>query len=194
MMSAVREEKTFRWAYTAQMDSTALMTADELFRLPDDGWRYELVRGEVRKMSPSGASHGCVAAEIIASLATYVKQRGLGKVYASETGFRIGRDPDTVRAPDAAFVSRERVVRTARFFDGPPDVAFEVVSPSDGYSAIEEKTLGWLQAGTRVVVIIDPRTKSARIHRLGGATPVVSVLAIDDVVPGWRLPLADIFD
>ncbi|HET8772564.1 MAG TPA: Uma2 family endonuclease [Thermoanaerobaculia bacterium] len=176
------------------MTLATLTTADELLRLPEDGWRYELVRGELRKMSPSGASHGSTAAEIIASLATHVKQHGLGKVYASETGFRIGHNPDTVRAPDAAFVRADRVVSTSRFFDGAPDVAFEVVSPNDSYSEIEEKTLDWLRAGVRVVVIVDPRTRSARIHRGESATPVTDVLEIADVVPGWRLPLAGIFD
>ncbi len=181
-------------AYDTHVTLATLTTADELLRLPENGVRYELVRGELRKMSPSGASHGSIAAEIIASLAVHVKKHGLGKVYASETGFRIERSPDTVRAPDAAFVRAERVIRTPRFFEGAPDAAFEVVSPNDSYSEIEEKTLDWLRAGVRAVVIVDPRTKSARIHRRGSATPVVDVLEIEDVVPGWKLPLADIFD
>jgi Uma2 family endonuclease len=170
------------------------MTADELLQLPDDGLRHELVRGELRTMSPSGAEHGSVAAEIIASLAAHVKAHKLGKVYASECGFRIERNPDTVRAPDAAFVRQERVVRTPRFFDGPPDVAFEVISPNDGYSEIEEKTLDWLRSGVKVVVIVDPRTRSARVHRPRGTESVSEVIEIDDVIPGWRLPLRDIFD
>lgn len=170
------------------------MTADELLRLPDDGWRYELVRGELRKMSPTGADHGDVAAQIIASLVLHVKPRRLGKVYSSETGFRISRDPDTVRAPDAAFVRSERVVRTAKFFEGPPDAAFEVVSPGDSYSEIEEKTVEWLRAGARAVVIADPRTKSVRVHHDAGAINVADVLEIDDVIPGWRMPLSEIFD
>jgi len=145
-------------------------------------------------MSPSGANHGRIAAEVIVSLGAHVKQHRLGTVYASETGFRIGRSPDTVRAPDAAFVRTERVVDTRRFFEGPPDAAFEVVSPNDTYSEIEEKTLDWLRAGVRVVVIIDPRTRSARIHRREGATPVTDAIEIDDVVPGWKLSLASIFD
>jgi Uma2 family endonuclease len=170
------------------------MTADELLRLPDDGWRYELVRGELRKMSPSGARHGRVAAQIIASLVAYVKPKKLGAVYASEVGFRISRDPDTVRAPDAAFVRAERVVDTAAFFEGPPDAAFEVVSPSDSYSEIEEKTLDWLRAGVRAVVIADPRTKSVRVHRAAGATNVADVVEIDEVIPGWRITFPEIFD
>src|SRR3954452_10528094 len=129
------------------MPVTTFMTADELLRLPDDGWRYELVRGELRKMSPSGARHARVSAQIIGSLVAYMKQRPLGVIYSSEAGFFISRQPDTVRAPDAAFVRAERVVDTMSFFNGPPDAAFEVISPGDTYSEIEEKTLDWLRAG-----------------------------------------------
>lgn len=171
-----------------------LMTADELLRLPPDGWRYELVRGELKKMSPSGARHGRVAANLIASLLVHVKRNRLGVVYASEVGFRISRNPDTVRAPDAAFVRADRAVDTAAFFDGAPDAAFEVVSPNDSYTEIEEKTLEWLRAGVQVVIIADPRTRSIRVHRTSGASNVTDTVEIDDVIPGWRLPLADAFD
>src|SRR5229473_6583178 len=81
------------------MTVVTLQTADDLLRLPDDGWRYELVRGELRKMSPSGARHGRVAAEIVGSLIAHMKRNRTGAVYSSETGFRISRQPDTVRAP-----------------------------------------------------------------------------------------------
>lgn len=176
------------------MTVATLMTADELLLLNDDGWRYELVRGELKKMSPSGARHGRVAARIIASLVVYVEPARLGAVYASEVGFRLSRNPDSVRAPDAAFVRTDRVIDTAAFFEGPPDAAFEVVSPNDSYSEIDEKTLDWLRSGVRAVIIIDPRTRSVRVHREAAATTVVGVLEIDDVIPGWRMPLAEIFE
>jgi len=175
------------------MTVTTIMTADELLRLPDDGWRYELVRGELRKMSPSGAEHGVIATQIIVSLGAFVKAHSLGRVYASETGFRISRQPDTVRAPDAAFVRAERVVATRGFFEGPPDVAFEVTSPGDTYSEVEEKTIEWLRAGVRAVVIVDPRTSSVRIHRTSGATNVTDAIEVDDLIPGWKLPLSEVF-
>jgi Uma2 family endonuclease len=176
------------------MIGSALMTADELFLLPDDGWKYELVRGELRKMSPAGADHGSIGAEIIASLAAHVKKHRLGKVYNSDTGFRISRNPDTVRAPDTAFVSAARAVPNRKYFEGAPDVAVEVVSPNDLYTEIEEKTREWLRAGTLAVVIVDPAAKSARIERRGRGTPVVDVIEIADVIPGWRLPLAELFE
>ncbi|MEA2164177.1 MAG: hypothetical protein QOK37_2304 [Thermoanaerobaculia bacterium] len=151
------------------------MTADELLRLPRDGWRYELVEGELRKMCPSGARHGRVAAEIVGSLVVHMKRQRTGAIYSSETGFRISRQPDTVRAPDAAYVRSECVADSIGFFEGPPDAAFEVVSPGDSYTEVEEKTLQWLRAGVRVVVVVDPLTKTARVHRTEGAKNVEDV-------------------
>jgi len=145
-------------------------------------------------MSPSGARHGRVAARIVASLLTHVERNHLGAVYSSETGFKIRRQPDSVRAPDAAFVRQERVVDMPGFFEGPPDAAFEVISPGDSYSEIEEKTLDWLQAGVRAVVIVDPRIRSARIHHPSGAVPVGDAIELPDLIPGWRLPLSELFD
>jgi Uma2 family endonuclease len=170
-----------------------LMTADELLRLPDDGWRYELVRGELQKMSPAGGRHGDVEMELYVSLGAFVKQHRLGRLYGADTGFKIAKDPDTVRCPDAAFVRTERVIRTPKFIERTPDAVFEVISPSDSYSEVEEKTRQWLRAGAAVVVIIDPETQTVRVHRTGSTTPVDDVLEIDDVIPGWRLPLSELF-
>lgn len=180
-------------AYDNPMTVDALMTADELFDLPDDGWCYELVRGELRKMSPAGTKHGNVAAKIVFSLMSYLQHNMLGEVYTAEPGFRIARNPDTVRVPDVAFIRTVRVVDTVKFFEGPPDIAFEVVSPGDRYSEIEEKALDWIRAGTQAVVIVDPRRKSARIHRTAGPMDVPDVIEIEDVIHGWKLPLAQLF-
>jgi Uma2 family endonuclease len=169
------------------------MTADELLALPDDGWRYELVRGELQKMSPAGGRHGDAEMELYVSLGAFVKQHRLGRLYGGDTGFRVAKHPDTVLCPDAAFVRAERVVRTPKFIDGTPDVVFEVISPSDRYTEVEEKTRRWLRAGASVVVLIDPETETVRIHRTGSTTTVNDVLEIDDVIPGWRLPLAELF-
>lgn len=86
-----------------------LMTADELMRLPDDGQRYELVRGELRTMAPGGDEHGSIAGTFHSSLGPYVRAHNLGRTYVADTGYRLTTDPDTVRAPDVAFVRRERV-------------------------------------------------------------------------------------
>jgi len=176
------------------MTVTTLMTAEELFRLPNDGSRYELVHGELRKkMSPTGIAHGRVAARIIFSLMAYLEDHAIGEVYSNDVGFWLGRKPDTVLAPDVAFVRNERVVDSTKFFEGAPDVAVEVVSPGDSSSEVEQKAADWLRAGSRAVIIADPGRKSARIHRAGETVNVVDAISIDDILPDWRLPLAKLF-
>src|SRR5687768_4747230 len=105
-------------------------TADELLHMPDDGVRRELVHGELREMPPAGGEHGRVIVRLTWRLGQHVETRGLGAVLGADTGFWLERDPDTVRAPDIAFVARESSARTPGFIEGPPDLAVEVVSPS----------------------------------------------------------------
>jgi Uma2 family endonuclease len=109
-------------------------TANDLLQMPDDGFRYELVRGELTKMSPAGNKHGRFAANITGSLVPHVKANKLGAVYAAETGFWLASEPDTVRAPDVAFVSQKRLDEVGDvdgFWPGAPDLVVEVISPSD---------------------------------------------------------------
>lgn len=176
------------------MTVTSLMTAEELLQRPNDGSRYELVRGELRTMSPTGFEHGDVAAVIAGSLINYVRTNRLGKVVITDVGFRIEHNPDTVLGPDIAFVRSERVVKTRKFYEGAPDLAIEVVSPNDRYSEVEEKTAQWLRGGTAAVIIVDPARSSVRIHRASETVDVTETIAVDDVVPGWRLPLSEIFE
>src|SRR5687768_15778940 len=108
-----------------------LITADELLTLPRGEFRYELVRGELKKMSPAGHEHGAIIMQLAAPLAQYVKDKKLGRVYAAETGFKLETNPDTVRAPDIAFIVTARVeaVGKARgYWPGAPDLAVEVLS------------------------------------------------------------------
>jgi len=170
------------------------MTADELLQLPDDGWRYELVEGELRKISPAGVEHGYVAGKIAISLGSFVYGRKLGRVYPADVGFQLGRDPDTVRAPDASFVRAARVTKTSKYFEGAPDVVFEVVSPNDRYSEIEAKTREYLRAGTLAVVIVDPQTRAVRIHRPAGTTDITDAIELPDILAGWKLPLTELFN
>src|SRR5262245_48530121 len=129
------------------------MTADELWALPDDGMRHELIYGELTTMSPGGREHGWVALNIGASLRQHVRALGLGRTYAAETGFLLARDPDLLRAPDAAFVRKERLAaedQSTGYFVGAPDLAVEVVSPNDRPVEIDEKVATWLAYGTRL--------------------------------------------
>ncbi|HKO58337.1 MAG TPA: Uma2 family endonuclease [Thermoanaerobaculia bacterium] len=171
-----------------------LMTADELLRLPDDGYRYELVRGELKRMSPGGAKHGKIGMRIGAPLGTYVVGRRLGEVFTSETSFLLSRNPDTVRCPDVAFVRTERLVDTDAAYPGAPDLVVEVISPGDTHAEVLRKTAEYLNAGVQAVILVDPRRKSVIVHRPSGATPLDEVLAVEDVVPGWQIPLSAIFE
>ena len=179
--------------------TTQPMTTEELLNMPDDGFRYELIRGEPRKMPPAGHVHGEYAMLIGGSLMMHVKANGLGKVYAAETGFKLESDPDHVRAPDAAFVQRERAEAargTQGFFPGAPDLAIEVISPSDLYTDVEEKVADWLTAGTLAVIVVDPRRRTVKVHRSLTDAVVLTepdVLGVDDIVPGWQMPVSDMF-
>jgi len=171
-------------------------TAEELIELPSGVARYELIHGELITRSLSGAEHGDVAAEIGARLLDYVREHRLGKTYAAETGFLISRDPDTVRAPDAAFVRADRVAHVRTYFPGAPDLAVEVLSPNDRASEVEAKVRQWLRSGTRMVMVVDPETRTATVHTPTATSRLSISDTLDggDVVPGWKLPLADIFE
>ena len=175
------------------------MSAEQLWRMPDDGTRRELVRGELRVMTPAGMEHGRVAMRVGRFLATHVDEHGLGVAVAAETGFVLARDPDTVRAPDAAFVSKERadsVGRTARYWPGAPDFAAEVVSPGDTFSEVEEKALMWLQAGTKVVLVLDPARQTASVYRAPADVRVHTrhdTIDLSGAVPGWRVAVSELF-
>ncbi|WP_119066339.1 Uma2 family endonuclease [Rubrobacter indicoceani] len=173
--------------------------AEELLHLPDDGFRYELVRGELRQMNPAGNVHGRIAMSFSWRLARHVEENRLGEVYAAETGFKLTTNPDTVRAPDVAFISRKRldeVGETEGFWPGAPDLAVEVVSPGDTYTEVEEKVSDWLDAGTKLVIILNPRKKTATVHRTQGN---VSILGVDDVldcgdvVVGFKVGVREVF-
>jgi Uma2 family endonuclease len=176
------------------------LTADDLFKIPDDGFRYELVKGILRKMTPAGKKHGKIAIRIGGSLEQYVRSHTLGEVYAAETGFKIGNNPDTVRAPDVAFVVKKRVEVIGDidgYIPGAPDLAVEVVSPGDSFAEVEEKVFDWLEAGSRMVVVANPSKKTLTIYRSRTNIKVLTeadVLDGSDVVHGWTLILKGLFD
>jgi Uma2 family endonuclease len=174
-----------------------ITTAEQLLEAPDLG-RCELVRGELVMMSPAGYEHGDVAGRVHGFLFHFVRQNGLGTVTAAETGFQIGHDPDTVRAPDVGFVCAERVprVRTRGYFQGPPDLAVEVVSPSDRAGELLAKVQDWLAAGCRAVWVVDPTSQTVSVYRASHETSLLTVadaLSDDELLPGFRLPVAEIF-
>lgn len=176
-----------------------LITADELLALPRGEFRYELVKGELIKMSPAGHDHGRIIMQLAAPLATHVKQNALGNVYAAETGFILEINPDTVRAPDIAFIGGERVQavgRTRGYWRGAPDLAVEVLSPDDRVSEVEEKVAEWLTAGSKQVWVVSPRLKTITIYSSLTNVKTLTekdVLSGGEVVPGFEIAVVDIF-
>ncbi len=168
--------------------------------MPEDGFRHELVRGELRTMPYRGFLEGHVSASITVSLGIHVKANRLGTVYAGGTGFLLESDPDHVRAPCAAYVRRERaesVEDRDAYFPGAPDLAVEVVSPSDLYTEMDERVADWLDAGALAVVVVNPHNRTAKVHR--SRTDIVALeesdtLNLGNVVSGWRMSVKDIFE
>jgi len=181
------------------MSTITRVTADQLFAMPDDGYRYELIAGELRKMTPAGWKHGAVGGRLQGSLAQHVENRGLGRLFLAETGFLIGREPDTVRAPDIAFVHKDHLPAEdpeEAFWPGAPDLAVEVVSPSDTFSELDEKVKAWLDAGSLMVWVVNPQGRNVTVYR--SATNIKTLgeedeLDGEDVVPGFRRRVGDIF-
>ena len=180
------------------MTTQALMTAEALWLLPDDGNRHELISGELRTMPLSGEVHGGIAAIFSAYLTMHVLAQRLGRVFAAGTGFLVATDPDTVLAPDVAFVRAERLGTASNGYRrGVPDLAVEIVSPNDRYTEVDEKVASWLDHGTRMVVVVNPRRRALAVHRSAVAVRQLTIedrLDGEDVVPGWSLSVRDLFD
>jgi len=177
---------------------TRLLSADDLWRMPDDGNRHELIRGELIVMTPASGDHGRIAMKLAFALELHARARQLGDVLAAETGFLLSRNPDTVRAPDAAFISKGRIPADGlpRFVPFAPDIAVEVLSPGDAQVEVEEKTEQWLQAGTAMVWVVNPRGRTITIHRKGRDPRVLrqnDTLDGEDICPGFSLRVAEIF-
>ncbi len=173
------------------------MTAEQLLQTPGLG-RCELRQGELLMMSPAGEEHGAIVARITIRLGAFVLERQLGRLFGAETGFLIALNPDTVRAPDVAFVRAERLSpRPGKgYFPGPPDLAVEVLSPNDRASEVLVKVNEWLDAGCRMVWLVDPETRTVTVYRsrneirvFGAADPLLG----EDVVAGFNIPVAEVF-
>ena len=173
------------------------VTADELYAMPDDGFKYELVRGALVKMPPAGFEHGGVGVRIITRLDSHVSRVGLGQVVGPDTGYQLAEDH--VLSPDVSFVSQERLPASGLpvgYFPGAPDLAVEVISPSERERHIVEKIDDYLSYGCKMVVVVRPRTRRIEVHVSGRETQILEpgdVLHGGDAVPGWQLPVADIF-
>ncbi|MBA4116018.1 MAG: Uma2 family endonuclease [Rubrobacter sp.] len=182
------------------METETRTTAEELFNLPDSGKRYELIEGALKEMTLAGARHGDAAAALTILLGQYVRARRLGRVLAAETGFRISRNPDTVRAPDISFVVQERVPPNGPpegYWELAPDLAVEVVSPNDTAAGVQSKVQMWLESGVRLVWVVYPDTRSVVAYK--SLKEISTFTAGDalgggDVVSGFECKVAEIFE
>ncbi|MEW4570071.1 Uma2 family endonuclease [Tautonia sp. JC769] len=179
---------------------TRPMTSDELLRFDDPSVRVELDRGGLIAMPLPGGRHGRIGSKILRRVGNFVEDHRLGETYTAETGFLLQRDPDTVRGADVAFVSRARLEPLGDpegHLPLAPDLVVEIVSPSDRPGRIASKLTEWLDVGARMVWWVYPDRREVVEHRPGLAPRAITAaedLDGGDVLPGFRVRLADLFD
>ncbi len=182
------------------MSIATLLTAEELLRMPDSASGYELIAGELRKMSPANRTHCIVAGRLASLLGQHVLQHKPGEILVAEPGFVLARDPDTVRVPDIAFLRREHLRGAGSeevFSTGSPDLAVEVLSPGDRPKEVAAKARIWLDAGAAMVWVVNPARRTVTVYRT--STDVKTLTEKDDldggeVLPGFRCRVSEIFE
>ena len=180
--------------------TTELLTAEDLLRLSSEGVKGELIRGVLCETVSVGMEHTFIAGNMMAPLHTHARRSRLGRVGGTNGGVLIQRNPDTVREPDIFFVSAEKLPLDAKvqgYLEVVPELVVEIVSPSDRQEAVNDKTLMWLGLGVLMVVEVYPAERAVMVHQPG--VPAVTLTGEDvldggDVLPGFRLPLREIFD
>ena len=179
------------------MATNRIITADELLAMPEDECRYELVKGELITLPIEGAMHGSVVSNVDVEIGSFVETHDLGETFI-RTGFILATYPDTVRGPDVSFVSNARLSGDASdgYFTIAPDLAVEIISPNDNHTEVAEKVAEYLAAGTRLVVVVDPISRTITKHPARGDITRLGesdTLALDDIMPGFECAAADIF-
>jgi Uma2 family endonuclease len=175
-----------------------LITAEEFAEMPNppDGSQQELVRGEIITMPPPQARHGVCCSRIDRKIGGFIDEHRLGTISCNDAGFIVERDPDTVRGPDVAFWSKERLPEVPEgYFTIPPDLIVEVVSPSDHFSRIQGKVRHYLARGVRLVWVIDPEDRSATVYRADNGASLLTetdTLSGENVLPGFSCRVADL--
>ena len=177
---------------------TELITAEQFESMTDID-RAELIYGEIVEMSSNKSVHGFVEGKLVFELNLYCREAKCGIIMSGDNCFVLQRDPDLVRCPDVSYVRNERIPSPfpTGFFPGPPDIAVEVVSPSDRVSDVNAKIEQWLRAGTVAVWIADPQSKTSSIHALENDKVVgrqVDSFAHEELLPGFELPAIKLFE
>ena len=179
---------------------TKLLTADDLLRLHSQGIKGELIRGVLCETVSVGIEHGEIAFNLGGEIRAFVRPRQLGRVFGSDAGIRIERDPDTVREPDVAFIPADRLpldVRVTGYSEVVPALVAEIVSPSDSHREVYDKARMWLGHGVDLVWVVFPDTRTIDVHQNG--SPVVTLTEDDTldggtVLPGFSLPVREVFE
>jgi len=181
------------------MATTRLMTIEDLELLPDDGQHYELIDGELITMPPTGEEHNDSSLSLLRQFLAYVDATGIGQLYIATQGFVLQRDPDTLLEPDIAIVVSERlrpVEERTGYVPGWPDFVVEIVSPSGRRGRIERKIRTYLDAGVRLLWLVDPPSRSVTIFRIDGSVEVLGqddTIDGEDIIPGFQASIREIF-
>jgi Uma2 family endonuclease len=180
-------------------NNEGLMTAEQLLRADVPNKSTELVRGRLIVREPPGTQHGRVQSKLNFLVGAFAYSHKLGALFGQDTGFKIASDPDTVRAPDLAFVRRERLALIAPrgYAALAPDLVAEILSPDDRPGEVLAKIGEWLDAGVEIVWLIDPDRRTAQVYRSDGSVAAVAhdgALEGDTVLPGLTIPLAELFE
>ena len=177
-----------------------LLTADDLLRLYSEGVRGELIRGVLHETMSTGQEHGEIVMNLGAALHNFIKPRRLGTLVGSDSGVWLERDPDTVREPDVAYTSAEKIPLDARipgYAEVAPDLVVEVRSPSNSRREVHDKALMWISHGVSLVWVVHPDTRTIDVHRPDRPTTTLAdqdTLSGAEVLAGFTCPVADIFD
>ncbi len=175
---------------------THIMTAEEFMNIDDEPNRHELIKGELLTMPSPKPLHGRIVANLAIVLGIHIKANRLGDIHA-ESGYHLEHDPDTVLGPDISFVSVKRVNRTdEHYYDGPPDLAVEVLSPGDRKGYIDRKLALYLETGTRSVWLVNPRRRTVEVISSTGQRRTLHETdeLVDDTVPGFRVKVSELFE
>ena len=184
---------------TTTTTEAKLLTAADLLRLYREGVRGELIRGVLWETMPTGELHGKIVMRLGGMLFGFIEPRGLGTLVASDSGVWLERDPDTVREPDIAFTSVERLPLDAwntGYSEIVPDLVAEIASPGDGRRALRDKAYMWLGHGVRLVWVVRPEERSVDVYRPGEAVATLEEQdALDglDVLPGFSCAVGALF-
>ncbi|MBA3945510.1 MAG: Uma2 family endonuclease [Herpetosiphonaceae bacterium] len=176
-----------------------VMTAEAFWQMQETDLQRDLIRGEMIERMPPGGQHGAIASELNAQLRTWAKTGAKGCV-GVESGFILARNPDTVRSPDIFYVRADRIPETGipeGFWELAPDLAVEVVSPSESAADVRDKVRDYLAAGTQLMWVIYPRSREVIVHTPDGLAKTYSQhdeLTGAEVLPNFMCVVASLFE